>query len=79
MNLKIGYYAILREQRGLSGEVVDTQATTPLDLYEELQARHRFSLRQEHLRVVVNETFAAWDTALNEGDSVVYIPPVAGG
>jgi molybdopterin converting factor subunit 1 len=31
------------------------------------------------IRVAVNETYCSWDTELNEGDVVAFIPPVAGG
>jgi molybdopterin synthase sulfur carrier subunit len=79
VRVRIGYYAILREQRGLSEEEVETAAVDAQGLYAELQARHGFSLRQDQLRVVVNDTFVAWDTALRGGEAVVFIPPVAGG
>lgn len=73
------YFAILREQRGLSEEHVESAAATPSALYAELSARHGFSLPQDRLRVVVNESFADWDSEIGEGDSVAFIPPVAGG
>ena len=31
------------------------------------------------LRVAVNSEFGEWEQPLSEGDSVVFIPPVAGG
>ena len=40
MQIKVQYYAILREQAGRSEETVATAARTPLDLYTELQGRH---------------------------------------
>ena len=42
-------------------------------------ARHPFSLTPEMLRVAVNAEFGEWTQALADGDSVVFIPPVAGG
>jgi molybdopterin-guanine dinucleotide biosynthesis protein A len=77
--IKVQYYALLREQAGRSEEQLSTAARTPRELFEELRARHRFSLGQQHLRVAVNERFADWSQPLCEGDSVVFIPPVAGG
>ncbi|MBI2435462.1 MAG: MoaD/ThiS family protein [Candidatus Hydrogenedentes bacterium] len=78
-NIHLGYYAVLREQRGLSEERLATAAATPRALYEELRARHGFRLGVPQLRVVVNDEFGSWDTPLQEGDHVVFIPPVAGG
>lgn len=73
------YYAQLREQAGLSSEQIGTAANTLRELYEELRARHRFSLPPEALKVAVNARFCDWDKPLGEGDTIVFIPPVAGG
>jgi molybdopterin synthase sulfur carrier subunit len=75
----VQYFAILREQRGLSREKLPTAAGTPAALYEELRARHGFTLPADRVRAAVNEAFVASDAPLREGDRVVFIPPVAGG
>ncbi len=75
----VQYFALLREQRGLSREAVTTQAATAAELYEELRARHGLSLAPSQLRVAVNGEFAGWTTPLTEGAQLVFIPPVAGG
>ena len=77
--IKVGYYAILREQRGCSEETLTTDAATPHDLYERIASNHGFSLRRDQLKVVVNDNFSSWETKLKDGDAVVFIPPVAGG
>jgi molybdopterin converting factor subunit 1 len=79
MNLKIQYYALMREQAGRSEEWVETCAATAADLYSELQARHGFTLSREQLKVAVNSEFSTWSRQLASGDAVVFIPPVAGG
>ena len=79
MQLTLKYFAILREQRGLSEETIETDALTPGEIYESLKASHAFSLNQNQLKVAVNDTFAAWNTPLNNADTLVFIPPVAGG
>jgi molybdenum cofactor guanylyltransferase len=79
MQLKIQYYALMREQAGRSEETVETSASTPGDLYLELQARYGFTLAREQLKVAVNSEFAPWSRTLAAGDAVVFIPPVAGG
>lgn len=75
----VQYFAILREQRGAAEESLATAAATPAALYEELRARHGFSLPGERVRAAVNDAFVAGDTPLRDGDRVVFIPPVAGG
>lgn len=77
--LRIQYFALFREQAGRSEETVESTADTPATLYRELQARHPFRLQPEQLRVAVNTEFCDWQVPLRHGDTVVFIPPVAGG
>lgn len=77
--VNLQYYAQLREQAGTSSEQVTTTATSLQELYEELRARRGFSLTADALKVAVNAQFSAWDRPLRDGDTIVFIPPVAGG
>ena len=77
--VRVQYYAILREQAGRSNETLDTSAATPAELFAELRQRHPFQLGPEQLKVALNSEFGDWQTPLKHGDTVVFIPPVAGG
>lgn len=77
--LRVQYYAILREQAGSSEETLDSNAATPAELYDELRRRHPFQLAPAQLKVALNSEFSDWHTPLKHGDTVVFIPPVAGG
>jgi molybdenum cofactor guanylyltransferase len=77
--LDVRYFAVLREQAGRSTEELETQATTPRELYEELRRRRGLTLSPEFLRVAVNDEFGDWRSPLSDGDTVVFLPPVAGG
>ena len=79
ITLSVQYFAILREQRGLTREQLATSATTPTALYEELRAKHPFTLPADRVRAAVNGEFVAASASLKDGDEVVFIPPVAGG
>lgn len=79
ITVQIEYFAILREQRGAKEEKLATAAATPAALYEELRAKHSFTLPGDRVRAAVNGAFVAWEASLREGDRVVFIPPVAGG
>jgi molybdopterin converting factor subunit 1 len=76
--IKVEYFAILRDHTGCSAEDVDTRALTPADLYNELNQRYSFP-ETGQLKVAVNDEFSDWDAELQDGDSIVFIPPVAGG
>lgn len=75
----VQYFAVLREEAGLSEESVETTSETAADLYEELRARHGFRLDPDRLKLVVNEEFRDWSHPIEDGDNVVFVPPVAGG
>lgn len=79
LKLHVTYYAVLREQRGLSSEELETSAGTARDLYAELSTRHPFSLPVDRLRVAIDGEFASWDAPLRNGAKLALIPPVAGG
>jgi molybdopterin-guanine dinucleotide biosynthesis protein A len=77
--IRVQYYALLREQAGRSDETLTTRARTARELYAELAARYPFTLPAGMLRVAINAEFADWSQPLAPGDAVVFIPPVAGG
>jgi molybdopterin converting factor subunit 1 len=77
--VRLEYFALLREQRGLAAEAIETGAGTARDLYRELAARYGFTLAVERVKVAINNEFASWDRPLVANDTIVFIPPVAGG
>ena len=77
--IRVQYFALLREQARCSEEAVQSAAATPRELFAELTARHGFTLPQDMLKVAINTEFADWSQPLKAGDAVVFIPPVAGG
>ncbi len=76
--IRIEYFAALREHTGLDSEEIRTDARKVDELYAELDGRHGFP-SVGRLKVAVNDEFGDWATGLADGDSVVFIPPVAGG
>jgi molybdopterin synthase sulfur carrier subunit len=77
--VRVRYFAILREQRGLGEEGVETGASTAAGVYEELRTLHGFTLPADRLRVAINEEFAPWSAKIRDGDALAFLPPVAGG
>lgn len=78
--IQVLYFAALREAAKRESETVAlTEGDTAAAVYQRLAAQHGFALPQERLRCAVNHQFAAWDTALKAGDTLAFIPPVAGG
>jgi molybdopterin synthase sulfur carrier subunit len=82
VTLRVLYFAGLRDAVGLSEESLTIPAGvgTVGALADHLAARHRgYAERRSHVRIARNEAFANLDEALEEGDVIALIPPVAGG
>ncbi|GAA5495093.1 molybdenum cofactor guanylyltransferase [Rubritalea halochordaticola] len=78
-SIELRYFAQLKEITGTDSESYQTESVTPSGLYEELKAKYHFPHKQKQLMLAINGDFADWATPLQEGDEVVFIPPVAGG
>jgi molybdopterin converting factor small subunit len=70
---------MFREAAGCSNETVEVDSSNAVDLFETLKSKYDFSMCRSHVRLAVNDEFVDWETPLNDDDSVVFIPPVAGG
>lgn len=79
MKIRMNYYAMFREAAGRGEEVVELDSGGAPDLFDLLKSKYEFSMCRSHVRLALNDEFVDWDTSLKEGDSVVFIPPVAGG
>jgi len=73
------YFAAFRERAGRGSESVATNAATTGDLFAELARRHGFADPQMRCKVAVNDELVEWTTRLENGDVVLFFPPVAGG
>ena len=73
------YFAALREQAKKSDEILEISFTNPRDIYNYLKRKYNFSLEISELKVAVNDCYEDFDIELKEMDSLVFIPPVAGG
>ena len=79
MKINVNYYAMFREATGCSEEMVEAESSNAVALFDALKAKYDFSMGRSHVRLAVNDAFVDWETPLNDGDSIVFIPPVAGG
>jgi molybdopterin synthase sulfur carrier subunit len=85
MSIRILYFARLREDMGIAGEMFDLPTGTcdVKSLRAQLIKRGGASataLRQgKAVRVSVNQDLARDDTPVKAGDEVAFFPPVTGG
>jgi len=78
-SITVRYFASFREHAGTAEEVVDADVATAGDLFAKLANRHGSAEPLGHCKVAVNDEMADWSTPLEDGDTVLLFPPVAGG
>ena len=85
MSIRILYFARLREDMGIAGEMFDlaAEASDVKSLRAQLVARGGASATAlgsgKAVRVSVNQDLARDDTPVKTGDEVAFFPPVTGG
>ena len=75
----VRYFAGFRESAGTDQEELSIDVNTASDVFAQLRHRHGSSEPMGHCKVAINDEMADWDSPVNEGDSVLLFPPVAGG
>ncbi len=77
--LRVLYFASLRETLGRSEETVTTRAGSARELLEELARARGKLLGNAVVKVAVNDRIVPWESAIQDGDSVVFLTPFGGG
>lgn len=81
MRIRLLYFAALKDLAGIAEEWVELEgAATVADVTARIsELKPVFSGKLGGVRVAVNETFAAPNDRVSEGDTLALIPPVSGG
>ena len=81
MNIRIRYFASFREIIGQNEEILALpEGANVADVRALLLTRYpRLQAIMERSACAVNHSYVPKDTALHDGDEVVFIPPVGGG
>ncbi len=77
--ITVRYFAMFREQAGVSEETLSIEAATAADVFEHTRDRHGSHEPTGHCKVAINDEMADWTSPVNDGDTVLLFPPVAGG
>ena len=77
MQIKVKYFASLREQLGRSEDLVTIpEQTTIAELWSQLTQGQTLT---QDVKSAVNQEYVKPDTILKENDEVDFFPPVTGG
>jgi molybdopterin synthase catalytic subunit len=81
MRVKVLYFAVLRERRGTSSEIIDLPAGGDVAMALATIAKQNPQVAPllPRIQVAVNQVVVVATTALGEGDELALIPPVSGG
>jgi len=77
--INVRYFAAFREATGIEIEQVETKAVSPAELFSECASRFDGLQTYSAAMVAINDEMSDWNAALNDGDEVLFFPPVAGG
>jgi molybdopterin converting factor small subunit len=77
--ITVRYFAMFREHAGVSAETLTLAAATAADVFAATSERHGSSEPKGHCKVAINDVMASWDSPVQDGDTVLLFPPVAGG
>lgn len=81
VKVRLLYFAVLRDMTGVSEEEMEVApGTRPRDLWDAVRRRHA-ALADYSVppMIAINESYAAADRELRDGDELAFIPPVSGG
>ena len=79
MKVRVRYFASFREQAGCDSESVDWPGGTAAELFKKMSEQHPPLKAQAAALVAINDEMSGWDAVVNDGDEVLFFPPVAGG
>ena len=81
MRVRVRLFASLREAAGRPELELDlSSGASAEDAWRALARSHpTLAGKRSNLAASVNRRYAPFDTLLNDGDEVVFIPPVSGG
>ena len=77
--ITVRYFAMFRELAGTGEETLSLEVETARDVFEKMRHRHGSDEPAGHCKVAINDQMADWDSEVEDGDTVLLFPPVAGG
>jgi molybdopterin converting factor subunit 1 len=81
MKVRLLFFAVLRDIAGTNAcELTLDEGTTAGEVWQSLRRAYlQLAEYTQPPMIAVNESYAAADTILRDGDELAFIPPVAGG
>ncbi len=78
-NITILFFGKLKETWKTSELKQTTQADTIEELYVELLKECDEEPHKASIKAAINDEFVSWDSAINDNDTIAFLPPASGG
>ena len=79
IEITVHYFAKLRDLTNKEKESIEIAIeSTPKDIYKQLNEMYGLP-DNPNLKIAINDSFASWESELQDNDKLVFIPPVTGG
>ena len=79
IEITVHYFAKLRDLTNKEKESIETVIeSTPQDIYKQLNEMYGLP-DNPNLKIAINDSFASWESELQDKVKLVFIPPVTGG
>ncbi|MBL4661692.1 MAG: MoaD/ThiS family protein [Alcanivoracaceae bacterium] len=79
IKIQVLFFGKLKESWGTNKLEVETGSHNIEDLYLELLNKAANIPHKESIKVAINDEFVNWDTTINSGDTIAFLPPASGG
>ena len=79
IRVRVRFCAVFREATNTGSLAVETSAGTAADLFREMMQRFDGLAHEPSALVAANDEMVSWEYPLNDGDEILFFPPVAGG
>ena len=73
------FFGKLKETWNTNKIELESKCTNAESLYLELLDKTLEKPHKPSIKVAINDEFVDWDTAINDGDTIAFLPPASGG
>ncbi|MBL4773134.1 MAG: MoaD/ThiS family protein [Alcanivoracaceae bacterium] len=79
IKIQILFFGKLKESWNTNKLDIETESDNIEDLYLELLAMITDTPHKQSIKVAINDEFVTWDSSINNGDTIAFLPPASGG